>query len=69
VVSRMWNPTTAHGAATMDHMINQQAQIVAYIDDYWMMVFTTLPSLLLLLLLRRPRASAVAPMEAHAAMD
>jgi DHA2 family multidrug resistance protein len=69
VVSRMWNPATAHGAAAMDHMINQQAQIIAYMDDYWMMVLTTLPSLLLLLLLRRPRASAAAPMEAHAAMD
>ena len=36
-------------------MVNQQAQIIAYIDDYRMMIFTTLPSLLLLLLLRRPQ--------------
>jgi DHA2 family multidrug resistance protein len=53
----------------MDQMVNQQAQITAYIDDYWMMVFTTLPSLLLLLLLRRPRANAAAPVQAHAARD
>ena len=44
-----------HGAAMLDQIVNQQAQITAYIDDYWMMIFTTLPSLLLLLLLRRPR--------------
>jgi DHA2 family multidrug resistance protein len=69
MVSRMWNPLHTHGAAMMDQMVNQQAQITAYIDDYWMMVLTTLPSLLLLLLLRRPRASAGAPVEAHAAMD
>jgi MFS transporter, DHA2 family, multidrug resistance protein len=68
MVSRMWNPFHAHGAALIDHMVNQQAQIIAYIDDYWMMVLTTLPSLLLLLLLRRPRANS-APVEAHAAMD
>jgi MFS transporter, DHA2 family, multidrug resistance protein len=69
MVSRMWNPLHTHGAAMMDQMVNQQAQITAYIDDYWMMVLTTLPSLLLLLLLRRPRAAAGAPVEAHAAMD
>ena len=31
----------AHGAALLDQMINQQAQIIAYIDDYRMMIFTT----------------------------
>ena len=36
-------------------MINQQAQIIAYVDDYKMMIFTTLPALLLLFLMRRPR--------------
>jgi MFS transporter, DHA2 family, multidrug resistance protein len=68
-VSRAWNPLNAHGAAMMDQVVNQQAQIVAYIDDYWMMIFTTLPSLLLLLLLRRPRAPAAAADISHAALD
>ncbi len=39
MISRVWNPMHAHGAAVMDQMVNQQAQIVAYIDDYWMMIF------------------------------
>jgi MFS transporter, DHA2 family, multidrug resistance protein len=69
MVSQAWNPMHPHGAAVLDHMVNQQAQIIAYIDDYWMMIFTTLPSLLLLLLLRRPRLTSAAPVEAHAAMD
>ena len=69
MVSQMWNPLHTHGAAMMDQMVNQQAQITAYIDDYWLMVVTTLPSLLLLFLLRRPRRSSAAPVEAHAAMD
>ena len=49
MVSHAWNPMQAHGAAVLDQIVNQQAQIIAYIDDYWMMIFTTLPSLLLLL--------------------
>ena len=69
MISRAWNPMHAHGAAVLDQIVNQQAQIAAYIDDYWMMTFTTLPSLALLFLLRRPRASSSAPIEAHAPTD
>jgi DHA2 family multidrug resistance protein len=66
----MWDPATRHGASVLDQIINQQAQIIAYIDDYHMMVFTTLPSLLLLLLMRRPRRMLGAPAaDAHAAME
>jgi DHA2 family multidrug resistance protein len=68
MVSQAWNPMQVHGAAALDQIVNQQAQITAYIDDYWMMIFTTLPSLLLIMLLRRPKLTA-APVEAHAAMD
>ena len=64
-----WIPTTAHGAALLDHTINHQAQIIAYMNDYKMMIFTTLPALLLLLLMRRPRRTVAAPTEAHAALD
>jgi DHA2 family multidrug resistance protein len=69
MISRAWNPIDAHGAAMLDQMVNQQAQISAYIDDYWMMTFTTLPSLALLLLLRRPKHSSSVPEKAHVAMD
>jgi DHA2 family multidrug resistance protein len=66
VVERFWNPATRHGAAVLDHVINQQAQIIAYVDDYKMMIFTTSPMLLLLLLMRRSRP--VAKSEAHEAV-
>nr|WP_294524724.1 DHA2 family efflux MFS transporter permease subunit [uncultured Rhodopila sp.] len=69
MIARTWNPLQAHGAAALDGIVNQQAQINAYIDDYRMMIFTTLPSLLLLLLMRRPRLASAAPAEAHAAME
>jgi DHA2 family multidrug resistance protein len=51
------DPATRHGAAVLDRMVNQQAQIVAYADDYVMLIMTTLPALLLLLLMRLPRKS------------
>jgi len=49
--------------------VNHQAQIIAYMNDYKMMIFTTLPSLLLLLLMRRPRLASAPAETAHAAMD
>jgi DHA2 family multidrug resistance protein len=51
----LMDPTSRHGAAVLDQMVNHQAQIIAYINDYVLMIFTTLPSLLLLLLMHRPR--------------
>jgi DHA2 family multidrug resistance protein len=49
------DPATRGGAALLDRMVNQQAQIVAYVDDYVLLIITTLPALLLLLLMRTPR--------------
>jgi DHA2 family multidrug resistance protein len=49
------DPATRHGAAMLDHMVNQQAQIVAYADDYVMLILTTLPAFLLLMVMRLPR--------------
>ena len=53
------DPASRHGAAVLDQVINQQAQIIAYMDDYVLMICTTLPALLLLLLMRRPPRSGV----------
>jgi DHA2 family multidrug resistance protein len=63
------DPATRHGAAALDRIVNQQAQIIAYMDDYKLMIFTTAPALLLLVLMRRPRAQAGPAPETHAAMD
>jgi DHA2 family multidrug resistance protein len=57
-VEHFWDPATRHGAAMLDSVVNQQAQIIAYVDDYKMMIFTTAPMLLLLLLMRRSRPVA-----------
>ncbi len=53
------DPASRHGAAVLDQAINQQAQIIAYVDDYVLMICTTLPALLLLLLMRRPPRAVV----------
>jgi DHA2 family multidrug resistance protein len=49
------DPATRHGAALLNRIVNQQAQIVAYADDYVLLIMTTLPALLLLLLMRLPQ--------------
>jgi len=53
-VSRMLNPTTPHGASLLNAMIDTQAQVIGYIDDYKFMLITTIPAMACLLLMRRP---------------
>lgn len=52
-VSRLLDPTTARGAALLDKMINHQAQIIAFNNDFRLMTLVVVPSLLLLLLMRK----------------
>jgi DHA2 family multidrug resistance protein len=60
------DPATRHGAVLLDQIVNHQAQIIAYVNDYVLMIFTTLPSLLLLLLMRGPRRAPLAKVvQAH----
>ena len=40
--------------------VQTKPEIIAYLNDYVLMIFTTAPSLLLLLLMRRPRPAPVA---------
>ena len=49
------DPATGHGAAWLDRIVNQQAQIVAYADDYVLLIMATVPAWLLLLMMRMPR--------------
>jgi len=52
-VAHTLDPATRHGAAVLDQMINHQAQIIAFNNDFRMMTFIVVPPLLLLLLMRR----------------
>ncbi len=52
------DPLTHHGAALLDQMVNRQALIIAYNNDFLMMSLVVIPSLLLLSLLRRRKTAA-----------
>ena len=61
-------PTTAKGAALLDQVVNQQASVIAYLDDFKAMLIVTLPAVLLLLVMRRP-ATLTAAEPGHAVME
>jgi DHA2 family multidrug resistance protein len=52
-VTEFWNPLTAAGRAALDAVITQQAQIIAYIDDYKLLMIATLLVLPLLIVFQR----------------
>jgi MFS transporter, DHA2 family, multidrug resistance protein len=59
--SHMLDPVTRRGAAMLNGMIDQQAEIIAYNNDFRMMILSIVPPMLLLLLMRRhvqPEAQA-----------
>jgi DHA2 family multidrug resistance protein len=49
-----WNAAAAPGLAALNAEITRQASIIAYVDDFKLMLLITLPTALLLLLMRRP---------------
>jgi DHA2 family multidrug resistance protein len=52
-----------HGMALLDQVVNQQAEIIAYANDYVLLICTTLPAALLLPLMRKPRQDRAAEAE------
>jgi DHA2 family multidrug resistance protein len=49
------SPVTAQGAQMLDAMVSRQSEIIAYNNDWKLMMLMSLPMLLLLLLLRGPK--------------
>ena len=47
----------------LDRVVSRQAEIIAYVDDYVLLICTTLPAVLLLLFMRRPQQAAVVEVE------
>ena len=66
-VRDFWDPATAQGAAALNAEITRQSSIIAYGNDFRLLMFLALAMLLLLPLMRRPPRGA-AP-GGHAAMD
>jgi MFS transporter, DHA2 family, multidrug resistance protein len=53
-VAKAYDLSTLGGAALLDSSITQQAAMIGYIDDFWVMLFLTLAVIPLLLLIRPP---------------
>lgn len=54
-IAAFWSPFTPGGRAALDAVINQQAQVISYNDDYKLLMLLTLVTLPLLLFLRKPK--------------
>jgi DHA2 family multidrug resistance protein len=68
-VAHMLDPFTRHGAVLLDRMIDHQAQIIAYNNDFRLMTLVVVPPLFLLLFMRRHVPSVPSVTVAPAAGD
>ncbi len=66
-VAAVFGTQAPAGLALLEGAVSQQAAMIAYIDDFWFMLFLTLLVTPLLLLIRPPRAAATDA--AQAVMD
>jgi DHA2 family multidrug resistance protein len=66
--ARALSPVTAHGAQMLDAVINRQAEIIAYNNDWKLMMLMAVPMLPLLLLMRGPKRGAAGAAPEHAAV-
>ncbi|MGL1654877.1 hypothetical protein ACSTIC_23615, partial [Vibrio parahaemolyticus] len=66
----LWNSATSAGLAALNAEITRQATSIAYANDFKLMFLVTLPTALLLLLMRRPHVKTTGDAAAaHAALD
>src|SRR6202049_2097884 len=54
IIAQFWNPLTAAGRAALDAVVTRQAQIIAYIDDYKLLMIATIAVIPLLLVFKKP---------------
>jgi DHA2 family multidrug resistance protein len=53
----------------INNEVTRQASMIAYVDDYWLMMLLTAAVIPLLILIRPPKASAGPVQVDHAALD
>jgi MFS transporter, DHA2 family, multidrug resistance protein len=64
-MAHFWNPMTAAGRAALDAVVTRQAEIIAYIDDYKLLMIATLVVMPLLLVFKRSTRPGAAPVVVH----
>jgi DHA2 family multidrug resistance protein len=67
-VSSVYNLANGAGMTALNGEITRQASMIAYVDDYWLMMILTLAVIPLLLLVQKPKTGAPAPID-HAALE
>jgi DHA2 family multidrug resistance protein len=60
VVARFWNPLSASGRAALDGLVTRQSQIIAYIDDYKLLMIATIAVIPLLVVFSKPSDAGIA---------
>jgi DHA2 family multidrug resistance protein len=68
-MARAYDLSSAGGTAFLDGSVTQQAAMIAYIDDFWLMLFLTVAVIPLLLLIRPPSRQKPSEADTHAVMD
>jgi len=64
----MWSPTERSGLIALDQLVNAQASMISYLNDFLFMMWITIAAIPMLLLLRKPRkAQSKEEAEAEAA--
>src|SRR5712672_2061684 len=58
MIAQLWNPATAAGRAALDAVVTRQAQIIAYIDDYKLLMIATLVVIPLLIVFQQASEGA-----------
>jgi MFS transporter, DHA2 family, multidrug resistance protein len=69
-IAGFMNPASVAGRAALDGVVNRQAQIIAFVDDYWLLMLATLAVVPLLAVFRKKQADAAAKLAPeHAAVE
>ena len=69
VIAHAYDVTSPGGAAFLDSSVTQQAAMIAYIDDFWLMLFLTVAVIPLLLLIRPPGAQQASGVDVQAVTE
>jgi MFS transporter, DHA2 family, multidrug resistance protein len=57
-ITQFWDPISTAGRAALDAVVTRQAQIIAYMDDYKLLMIATLAAIPLLIIFSKPPRSA-----------
>ena len=60
---------TPGGAALLDSSVTQQAAMIGYINNFWLMLFLTVAVIPLLALIRPPDPHHASDVDAHAVVE